>query len=344
MNSSEELMLLLELNGFDITKFKLKMQLQYEKTGNIELYKHKKYADLVVCHYSFEEDEDYFHRNPLTYRSSWGKDVNSIDQFYIKHPDIEEEMSLKEFLQLKSFNEINRESIIYDVLDSWVEEYREASITQMENLREMVKLLPKKSRKYRKPSKITFLFSIIFALIIMLLFKSPDSLKLNFLGFLGFLSPLIDDYVALLYESSWYSLLGLAAIFLFIIYAVLNNALLRYIREVRSEKNKRAEKTFDKWEKDMKNERLKQAGILEDYVDLVIKKPNKSYLDVTTLMLPEKLLDKFKNYVSMIERRYDWMTKNYKKLFLYIRLIYVLAFLVYLAFFVVGYAVIGGWI
>ncbi len=86
MNSSEELMLLLELNGFDITKFKLKMQLQYEKTGNIELYKHKKYADLVVCHYSFEEDEDYFHRNPLTYRSSWGKDVNSIDQFILNIP------------------------------------------------------------------------------------------------------------------------------------------------------------------------------------------------------------------------------------------------------------------
>ncbi len=344
MNSSEELMLLLELNGFDITKYKLKKQLQYEKTGNIELYKHKKYADLVVSHYTFKDDDDYFHRNPLTYRNSWGKDVNSIDQFYIKHPDIEEEITLKDFLQLKTFNEINRESIIYDVLDSWVEEYRESSMTQMENMREMIKLLPKKSRKYRKPSKITFLFSLIFALIIMLLFKSPDSLKPSVFGFLDFLGELIDGYVVLLYESSWYSLLGLAAIFLFIIYAVLNNALLRYIRDIRSEKNKRAEKTFDKWDQDMKNERLKQAGILEDYVDLVIKDPNKSYLDVKTLITPDNLLNKFKNYVSMIEGRFDWMTKNYKKLFLYIRLTYVLAFLVYLAFFAVGYALIGGWI
>ena len=67
MKSSEELMLLLELNGFDIQKYKLKKQLEYEKTGNLELYKHKKYADLVVCHYTFNEDSNFFHRNPLTY-------------------------------------------------------------------------------------------------------------------------------------------------------------------------------------------------------------------------------------------------------------------------------------
>ena len=150
VKSSEELMLLLELNGFDIKKFKLKKQLEYENTGNLQLYKHKKYADLIVCHYSFDEDYDYFHRNPLTYQDSWDKAVNSIDQFYIKHPDLEKEMTLNEFLNLKKFNAINRESILYDVLDNWVEEYREASITQMENLREMVKLLPKKSRKYKK--------------------------------------------------------------------------------------------------------------------------------------------------------------------------------------------------
>ena len=34
MKPSEELMLLLELNGFDVLKFKLKKQLEFEKTGN----------------------------------------------------------------------------------------------------------------------------------------------------------------------------------------------------------------------------------------------------------------------------------------------------------------------
>lgn len=344
MKASEELMLLLELNGFDIKKFKLKKQLEYEKNGNLELYKHKKYSDLIVCHYSFEEDTDFFHRNPLTYQDDWGKEVKSIDQFYVKHPDLEKEMTLQEFLQLKQFNEINRESIIYDVLDNWVEEYREASITQMENLREMVKLLPKKSKRYKKPSKLTFFISVLLAAIIMFLYKSPEALKPTFLGFLNFWTDLVDDYVQLLYDVPWYSFFGNVAIFLMIGYAVLNNFMSLYIRDVRSEKNKHAEQTFDKWEQDMKDARLKQAGILEDYVDLVIKKPKKSELDVKSLIGPSKLLDKFKAYVQMVERRYDWMTKYYSTMIRLLRLEYILAILVYVAFFAVGFLMTKGWI
>ena len=67
MKKSEELMLLLELNGYDISKFKLKKQLEYEKTGNIDLYKHKRYADLLISHYSFSGEKDHLHRNPLTF-------------------------------------------------------------------------------------------------------------------------------------------------------------------------------------------------------------------------------------------------------------------------------------
>ena len=343
MRSSEELMLLLELNGFDIKKFKLKKQLEYEKTGNLQLYKHKKYADLVVCHYSFNDDLDFVHRNPLTFQDSWAKSVTSIDQFYISHPDLENQMTLKEFLNLKEFNQINRESILYDVLDNWVEEYREASITQMENLREMVKLLPKKSKKFRKPSKLTFITSVLLALIVMFIFKAPDTLKPSFLmGLLSFWSTFVDDFVQTLYDVPWFSFLGNLAIFLMIGYAVLNNFISRYIRDVRSEKNKHAEQTFDKWKQDMKDSRLKQAGILEDYVDLVTKKPKKSELDLKQLIAPSILLNKFKDYVQMIEKRYDWMTKYYSKMFKLLRLWYVLAVLVYIAFFLVGFALTGG--
>lgn len=344
MKPSEELMLLLELNGFDVLKYKLKKQLEYEKTGNLDLYKHKKYADLIVCHYAYEEDQDYFHRNPLTYQSDWGKDILSIDQFYVKHPDLEKEMTLKEFLLIEDFNEINRESILYDILDGWVEEYREASITQMENLREMVKLLPKKSKKYHKPSKITFIFSVLFALLLIMLYKSPESLKPSFLAFLSFLGPLVDNYVALLFDVDWYAFFGQVAIYLFVLYAVLNMSFSRYIRDIRSEKNKHAEKTFDKWEQDMKNARLKQSGALEDYVDRVVKKPEKSVLEIKTINGPVVLMAKFKNYVLMIEHKYDFMTKYYKRLIKYLRLIYVLAFLTYIAFFAVGFALLRGWI
>ena len=341
MKPSEELMLLLELNGFDITKYKLKKQLEYEKTGNLELYKHKKYADLVVSHYAFKPDENYTSRNPLTYKPSWGEDVLNLDQYIVNHPDFEEPMTLKEFLNLDTFNEINRESILYDVLDSWVEEYREASITQMENLKTMVKLLPKKNKRYKKPSRILFLFSVLFALFTIFIYKSPDTLKISFLPFVG---DLVDGYVNLLFEVDWYSLYGLLTIFLLILYAVLNNFVSRYIRDVRSEMNKHAERTFSKWEQDMKDERLKQAGILEDYVDRVTKKPQKSELNIKPLTSPEVLMQKFKDYVLMIETRYDRMTKYYKRFMLYLRLLYVLAVFNFIVYFGLGFALIQGFI
>ncbi len=341
MKPSEELMLLLELNGFDVTKYKLKKQLEYEDSGNLDLYRHKKYADLVTCHYQFSENEDFLHRNPLTYRADWAKSINSIDQFIFSHPDLEEEMNLKEFLALEDFNAINRESILYDVLDAWVEEYREASITQMENLREMIKLLPKKSKKYRMPSKMTLIFTVLLAFFSILLFKNPTVLQPSFIVFIA---DLVGEYNQLLYDVDWYSLLGLISIILLALAGVLNNALSRFIRDVRSEKNKHAERTFDKWEKDMKNSRLKQSGLLEDYVDLVVKKPKKSFLELKTLIGPELLMKKFKSYVRMIEGKYDWMTKHYSKLMRYIRIVFTIALITFIAFYAVGFALIRGWI
>ena len=339
MKPSEELMLLLELNNYNVDKFKLKKQVEYEETGNLELYKYKKYADLIVCHYLYEENKDFFSRNPLTYRTSWDPTIESMDQFNITHPDIEEEMTLKSFLQLKKFNEVNRESILYDVLDKWVEEYREASIKSMENLREMILNLPKKNRKYHKPSKILFLFATLFALVNMLLFKNPEIIQPTAIVFI---SDFVVEWNQLLYDIPLYSLFGVFTILLFVLYAVLNNSFSRLIRDVRGEKNKRAIKTFDKWDNDMKNARLKQSGLLEDYVDLVIKSPEKSRIELITLIGPGLLLDKFKNYVKMVERKYDWMTKNYSKVMFYLRLLYFIAFVFNLAFIGVGFAIMRG--
>lgn len=339
MKPSEELMLLLELNNYNVDKFKLKMQVEYEETGNLDLYKHKKYADLIVCHYLYEENLDYFSRNPLTYRSDWGTDVESMDQFRVKHPDLEEEITLKEFLLLKEFNDVNRESILYDILDKWVEEYRESSIKSMENLRSMIILLPKKSKKYHKPSKLTLLFAVLLGFINMLIFKNPEILQPSMMPFIG---DFVTDWNQLLYDVPWYSLFGVSSILLFVLYAVLNNAFSRLIRDIRGEKNKHATKTFNKWDNDMQNARLKQSGLLEDYVDLVVKKPKKSKLELKTLVGPEILMDKFKSYVKMIERKYDWMTNNYSTVMAYLRLLFLFAFIFNIAFIGIGFAIMRG--
>jgi hypothetical protein len=341
MKPSEELMLLLELNGFDILKFKLKKQLEYEKTGNIDLYKHKKYADLVVSHYQFEKDADYFHRNPLTYRELWGSEVKSVDQFYFKHPEIDFDMTISEFMKLSRFNEVQKESILYDVFDNWVEEYRDSSITQMENLREMIVLLPKKSKKHRKPSIGSVFFMTIFILLIGFIYKNPEFIKP---GFLTFVHDYVDNYNSLLYSVNWYSLLGVFVMLVMSFSVVYTYFLGRFIKDVRSEKNKYALRAFDRWEEDMKNSRLQQSGLLEDYVDRIVKNPKKTFFDIKSLIGPEILMDKFKRYVFMVEFKFDWMAKNYKKLMRWNRRIILIANLLNIVFYVVGFALIRGWI
>jgi hypothetical protein len=333
MKPSEELMLLLELNGFDIAKFKLKKQLEYEKTGNIDLYKHKNYADLIVSHYQFEENKDYFHRNPLTYREQWGKDIESVDQFYFKHAELDYELTLREFMKLKSFNDVQKESILYDVFDTWVEEYRESSITQMENLREMIKLLPKKSKRHKKPRKGPMIFMALLTILLAFLYKNPEVLKP---AFLTLTHNIVDKYNGLLYDNNWFSFLGFITILLTSLYAIANVSFTRFIRDIRSEKNKHALRTFDKWDNDMKNIRLEQSGILEDYVDQIIKNPKKTYFEISKLIGPEILMDKFKRYVTMVELKYDWMTKNYSLLMKWLRRIFIIALLFNIAFYVLG--------
>jgi ABC-type multidrug transport system fused ATPase/permease subunit len=341
MKASEELMLLLELNGFDIQKFKLKKQLEYEKTGNMDLFRHKKFQDILVSHYQFQEEKDYFHRCPLMFRESWGEDVMSIDQFYFKHKELDYEITLKDFSQLEGFNEVQKESILYDVLDEWVEQYRETSITKMERLREMILLLPKKNRKYKKPGKLGMVFMVLLLGLLGFLYKTPEVLKP---AFLPFVHPLVSALNAQLYYVNWFSFLGFMAIILSALYVVLNNALTRYIRDVRSEKNKHAEWMFDKWEKDLENARLNQSGQLEDYVDTVIKNPKKTYFDIRKMIGPELLLDKFKRYVQTVEHRYDWMTKYYTTLMRWLRRSFLLALLFNIAFYIIGFALFRGWI
>lgn len=339
MKQSEELMLLLELNGYDVKKFKLKKQLEYEQTGNLNLYKHKKFADLLLSHYSYVEDHDYFHKNPLTYNKYWSEDVTSLDQFYVSHPDLSHEMTLQEFLLIDSFNSINRESILYDIFDGWVEEYREASTVQMENLKDMVELLPKKSKKYHKPRKIPFLVMVLLSLVLILLYKNPTVLQPKIIPFIANFT---TDLNLLLFDSAWFSFYGNVVIFFMVLYAVLSNAFSMFIRDVRSEKNKHALQTFIKWNNDMKEQRLKQSGELEDYVDRVIKDPNNSKLDMAKLSGPEILLKKFKDYVNMVERKFDFMTINYSRIMRYLRLLFVLGFLLNISFYLLGFLMITG--
>lgn len=339
MTSGEELMLLLELNGYDINKYKLKKQLEFEKTGNYDLYKHKKFASLIVSHYNYVENKDVFRRNPLQYDESWSADPISLDDFIVKHHDIQGEVTLKEFLKMDSIGEVSRESILYDIFDNWVEDYRESSIIQMENLREMIKLLPKKNNKYRKPSRIAFLTSIFLALSLILIYKNPSFLQPKIFPFIG---DSTNQIHSLLFQSNLFSFLGILSILSLVTYAVLSNLTTKLIKDARLSKSKRTLEIFDKWDKNIKDLRIDQSGYLEDYVDQVMQNKENSYMDVSILGKPEILLTKFKDYVRLVEGRFDWTKKNYSKMSKILRYIFIGATLFNILFYVMGFAMTKG--
>ena len=185
------------------------------------------------------------------------------------------------------------------------------------------------------------IISIILAILLIMLYKNPSALQPSFFSFLA---DFVADLHSMLFDVDWYSFFGVSAIIIIAGYAVANNAMTRFIRDIRSEKNKHADTTFAKWENDMKKARLKQSGVLEDYVDRVIKNPKKSELLIADLYGPEKLMAKFKKYVLMIEGRFDRMTKYYSLMMLLLRLLFVLAILMFIAFIGVGFAILRGWI
>jgi hypothetical protein len=74
------------------------------------------------------------------------------------------------------------------------------------------------------------------------------------------------------------------------------------------------------------------------------KKPKKSKLEIISIIGPELLMDKFKDYVQMIERKYDFMTKYYGTFMKVIRIVFVVSVLLLLAFLGVGFALTRGWI
>lgn len=343
MKASEELMLLLELNGYDITKYKLKKFLEYDEVKNPKLYKNKKFQDMIVSHYTYKE-KDIVKRNPLGYRQDWGGTVTSLDEFYVTHPDLEKEMTLREFISLDDFDKINQENILYDILDYWVEDYREASLTQMEYLEDLVKRQPKKNKHIKKSPFLPFILSILLAVQTILIYKSPDTLSLDFVPFISAFSEIIGGLNALLYEVNWYSLLGLLPIYMLLLYAIASYFLGRYVKEIKGEKKKRVEKLFLKWFQDIQKVRLEQAGVLEDYVAKVIHNNLDTRLDINLLAEPEILLDKFKVYVKSKEVRYDFLSKNFKKFKGYLRLTFVLSFVLNAVFIIVGFALLRGWI
>jgi hypothetical protein len=341
MKPSEELMLLLELNNYEVTRFKLKKQLEYEETGNIDLFHHNKFADLVISHYLYEDSLDKRHKNPLMYHQNWDTSINSISQFYVIHPEIDKEVTLGDFLLQESLDGVSNEKVLRDVFDVWVEEHEELSLRKMENLRDMAILLPEKSEIYKKPSTFGFFVSILLVIFLLIFYVRPLLLQP---ASLDFITKFIQDWNQLIHDIPMYYMSGIIIVAMLISYTVSNYLFSRINKNVKSIKEKKAIKMFGKWKKSIEKLREKQSKIIENYIDKVVEDPTKSFLDLKKLNRPELQLEKYKTSIMAMEYRYDSMIKNYRKQIIILKTLFILSIITFSAYIALGYALIRGWI
>ena len=166
MKPSEKLMLLLELNGYDVSTIRIKKQLEYEENGNVGIYKYLKFRDMLLHHYDFEQNKNVLYRNPLNYHSSWKKQVKSIDQFYISHPEIGPGVTLKEFINAKQVHPTDRERIIHEIIEGWIGESRSLQDAKIQGLRDVVDVMNRTEHLFKKPRFFGFVLnSFVFLLI-----------------------------------------------------------------------------------------------------------------------------------------------------------------------------------
>jgi len=338
MKPSEKLILMLELNNYNIDNIILKKQIECKKSRNLDLHNYNNYSDLIIYEYLYEDNEDYTVRNPLSYKTDLWKEVESLDQLVVKHPDVGKKLSIKDFLSIEIFSDSEKKDILNGIMKSWVNDYRETTSKNLKDLQRLFFIITKND-KYKKPSKVALIVGFLFLLFNIVLFTMPQIFQFKLIPSL---SDYIDSWNQLLQNTPIYTGYGAFVILLFALYAFQSYSLFRRIKGIMREKESSVIRKIYKWDIDMEKAISKQSRKLEKYVDLVIKKPDKSRLDLKTLSNTEILQDKYKLYVKKTEKKYAWMSKNYNKNLKRLRVLYFSFMLFDLIFIGLAYVIIRG--
>lgn len=340
MKASEKLILMLDLNNYNIDNLFLKKQIESEKTGNLDLHKCNRYSELIICDYLHEHNEDYTRSNPFSYKNDLWGEVKSLDQLIIKHPDVGKKLSIKDFLSIEIFSGNEKRNILNDVTDNWLEEYKKARTKSLNNLQELFFITTKdKNNYYRKPRKIAIIIGLLLSLFNIVLFIRPQMLQF---GLDSSFTNYIDSWNQLLHDNPLYSVFGAFTILMFTLYTYKNYSLTRRIRSIVKEKTSNVLKRIYKWETELNKVISKQSKKLKKYVDLVLKKPERSSFELKKLNDQSALLVKYRTYVKKVERKYYWINKNYSVKIKRLRIIYFSFILCDVVFIALAYAIIRG--
>jgi len=265
MLPSEKLMLFLELNEVDVSDYLIRRQVEIKDSSQYGAYKINSIKKLLE--FIYEENTNLENlKNPLAYQNKRSHDIEFLEFIKVSHPDLEKKMPLYEFLKLTSFNIIQKESILFDVLDEYVSDYRESTNALMNIYEQMTLQLPSKQKRYKKPSFIKFLIALFLSIFLLLVYQNSSSAFTLGIGY---------NIHQLMIELPWYNTILFITTFLFVFYAVASNIFVQFIKNINKEKKIAVKKYFKKWNAKLDQKRLKQAGLLEDYVDEAATTKNK---------------------------------------------------------------------
>jgi hypothetical protein len=331
MTAGEELMVFLEMNGYNIAKYKKKQQLSKFKTGNISLMHKKTLEDFLLTYYQSENSE-VLHINPLIYIDLWQKhkiekEKVEIFDFYIIHPRIEADITLQSFIDDATIKEEIKRRILNEVIDKWVQDYKEYSKAIVSNINEWADEMIEDVEYYRIPTLFkTIGISVVFIILFLTYFS-----KITF----------FNMYQQEIMKTVWFNIYFIAIFTIAAIYIVKTDLFRKRVKNVKTSWKKQIVRQERKIDKQLD----KFTFVFEDLIvnDELIKR-RKVLKKLSSVETVNKGILRLKSCIFNFEKGFNKVLCNYETSLHFKDVSFFLILALFIVYMIMGFTLSKGWI
>lgn len=330
MTAGEELMVFLEMNGYDISKYKLKKQLSFFKIGKISLIHKKTLEDFLLTYYK-SEDLDVLHTNPLIYLDLWknhkvDKVKVSIFDFYIKHSRIENTVTLQSFIEDATIKEEIKRRILNEIVNKWVQDYKEYSQAVFSNVNEWADLMMRDVEYFRIPTIYkTLAICVVFVVL-----------------FLSYFSPItfFNMYNQAILQTLWFNIYFIVAITVTTIYILRTDLFRKKVKNVKVSWKKQIIKNEKKMNKKLEKFSFQFDNLFENEKLISRKKTLKK---LNCLKIVNSQVEEIKKQIFAFEKGYNKVLCNYESRLHFKDVSFFALIFVLITYLILGFALSKGW-
>lgn len=330
MTSGEELMVFLEMNGYNITKYKLKKQLSQVKRGQISLMNKNSLQEFLLEYYN-SEDVSILHTNPLIYLELWNKQkiekekVNIFD-FFIEHPRIESVMTLQSFIDDATIKEEIKRRILNEIINKWVRDYKEYTKAIVDNTNEWADAMMKDVEYYRIP---TMYKTIGIALVFIILFLSYFS-NLSF----------FKIYHQAIVQTQWFNVYFIIVFVLAAVYVIRTDLFRKKVKNVKVTWKKHIVKQENKIDKQLDKFAFEFENLIENDELISRRKVLKNFTLVESINTKIKAL---KKHIFNYEKSFNNVLCKYESRLHSKDVSFFTIFFIFVIYLMLGFVLSKGW-